>query len=95
MEQLQAVIMAAFAMSGLSVAIFGLRFLLGDNQQYERNRKLTRSSSAAASGNVLGSPASPQHRVARGVAIDRRKGRLTDQGRLSDEAVHNAMTRKP
>lgn len=86
---------SASALLFFSLCFFWIAFRIfrSSANEYERNRSQAKSPLDVFLGRVpTKRDGVRNHNVAAGVAIDRRSNRWIEQGRYSDEAIHDVLT---
>lgn len=75
----------------LTCGSLALKVLLGSKSEYDRNRQRTLGPLKTMKGTVsMVFDHERDHRVAAGVAVDKRRKRVVNQGKLSDDAIESA-----
>lgn len=79
---------------GLCFLRIGILVLRGDRNEYDRNRNRVRSIGQILHGDIPTKyDGTRDDKVAAGIAIDLRTNEWREQGRLSDEALRDALAR--
>ena len=94
MTVVQFLVALLFLLVGAFFIILAIKVMLGSRVEYERNRDRSRGFVATLRGQVSTLfDQGRDHRVAAGIAVDKKTKRLVTQGRLSEDSM-NGITHR-